>query len=224
MQRALAFTIVAVSAALAGCTVGAGGPEAVGLTAEADQADGFYADFAGCREVANVGNLPMANARPLVPPQFTLVGEGTATAEFVVRTVHCDAISVDGGEGRPGDLAQIGIVIVAPGGNDADINNYTLYYDTNDARLAAHLLAVGVDALFVPDLEESLAVNPDGSGQYHFADRGPSRRGSRTTAPSGRPWAGRSPSPQTGGPPRATTRWRWPRPSPSSSPPATAWC
>ena len=170
MQRAAAFVIVAVSAALAaGCTLGAGAPEAVGLAAEADHgAGGFHADFAGCREVANVGDLAMASARPLVPPEFTLVGAGTPTAELVVRTVHCSSISVDGGQGRPGDLAQIGVAIVAPDG-DGDINNYTLYYDTNDERLAAHLQEVGVDARFVPRIEESLAVSPDGSGRYHFA-------------------------------------------------------
>jgi hypothetical protein len=174
MQRAVASVIVAVSAALAaGCTSGAGAPEALGLAAEADhEGEGFYADFAGCREVANVGNLPEASARPLVPPEFTLVGEGTGTAELVVRTVHCDAVSVDGGESRAGDVAQIGIVIVAPDG-DGDINNYALYYDTSDERLAAHLNDAGVDARFVPTLEESLAVNADGSGEYHFAVRPP---------------------------------------------------
>ena len=171
MHRTAPSIIIAVSAALAsGCVASTGAPEAVDLAAEAEHADdgGFDADFAGCREVANVGLVPTARARPLVPPQFTLVGDGTPSTGFVVRTVHCDSISVDGKPGKPGDLAQIGLVIVAPDG-DGDINNYTLYYDTSNAQLAEHLRAAGVDARNVPVLEESLTANPDGSGQYHFA-------------------------------------------------------
>jgi hypothetical protein len=81
--------------------------------------------------------------------------------------VHCDGASVDGGPSRPGNLAQIGALIVAPDG-DGDINNYTLYYDTTDLALAARLLERGVPARWVPTLQESLVLNPDGSGQYHF--------------------------------------------------------
>jgi hypothetical protein len=151
-----------------GCAAPVGAPDAVAETAQADDLAPLDVDFAGCREVANVGLAPTANIRPRVPAEFTLVETaGADTTEFVVRTVHCDAISVAGAPAIPGDLVQIGAVVVAPQG-DGDINNYTLFYDTNDLELALGLLAQGVPARFVPFLHESLQVNPDGSGQYDF--------------------------------------------------------
>ena len=142
-------------------------PEALAQATQADEAFPLGVDFAGCREVADVGLAPTANIRPLVPAQFTLSGGTGPTTSFVVRTVHCDSISVDGNPGLPGDLLQIGAVIVAPDG-DGDINNYTFYYDTTHLGLAARLAARGVPARWVPALQESLVVNPDGSGQYRF--------------------------------------------------------
>jgi hypothetical protein len=154
-----------------GCAAPVGAPDAPDAVAETAQADGLApldVDFAGCTEVANVGLAPTANVRPLVPAEFTLVETtGADTTELVVRSVHCDAISVAGAPAIPGDLIQIGAVIVAPQG-DGDINNYTLFYDTNDLELALGLVAQGVPARFVPFLHESLHVNPDGTGQYAF--------------------------------------------------------
>jgi hypothetical protein len=151
-----------------GCAAPVDAPEGVSQAAQADQTAPLSVDFAGCREVANVAYAPTANIRPLVPAQFTLLGDTSPTTPFVVRAVHCDSTSVDGGPGKAGDLIQIGALIVAPDG-DGDINNYTLYYDTTDGQLASHLAQRGVPARVVPQLEESLQVNADGSGQYHFA-------------------------------------------------------
>lgn len=150
-----------------GCAAPGGAPEPLAEAGQADEEGALDVDFAGCTEVANVGLAPTENLRPLVPAQFTLAGEGSTTTPFVVRTVHCDSITIDGKTGS-GDLAQIGAVIVAPDA-DGDINNYTLFYDTSDHRLAKALAAQGVPARFVPRLQESLAVSPDGTGQYHFA-------------------------------------------------------
>jgi hypothetical protein len=127
----------------------------------------FEVDFEDCREVANVGLLPTANARPLVPDQFTLVGENDALTPFVVRTVHCDSVSVDGKLPTPGNIVQIGLLILAPEG-DGDINNYTLYFDTSNLRLALRLALAGVNANWVPSLHESLDEEADGSGDYKF--------------------------------------------------------
>jgi hypothetical protein len=147
--------------------------EAAGAAAQADsKGSGSTVDFAGCREVANVGLAPTANLRPLVPAQFELAGGSSASTPFVVRTVHCESVSVDGGQSRAGNVAQIGAVIVAPDG-DGDINNYTLFYDTTDPHLANALRAAGVPARHVENLDESLALNSDGSGTYSFSSPSP---------------------------------------------------
>jgi hypothetical protein len=154
----------------------------------------FGATFSGCREVANVGILPTANARPLVPPQFTLAGDATSTP-FVVRTVHCDAISIANKEGKagpakgPADILQIGIVIVGPDNDGSNINNYTVYYDTSDAELAGHLQDAGVPARPVHALQESFTPNPDGSGQYSFVVPAPFQPQLTFAGPVGAPSA-----------------------------------
>ena len=164
---AVAFCVLPILSRLRG-PGGAPRPDPVAETAQADERAPLDVDFAGCREVANVGLAPTANIQPLVPAELTLVETpGADTTELVVRSVHCDAISVAGGEAIPGDSIQIGAVIVAPQG-DGDINNYTLFYDTNDLELALGLLEQGVPARFVPFLHESLQVNADGTGQYAF--------------------------------------------------------
>jgi hypothetical protein len=169
MQRAalaaLAFCLVPVLSL--GCAAPISSPEGVAEASQADHSDPLTVDSSGCREVANVGLAPTANLRPLVPAQFSLAGGTSETTPFVVRTVRCDSVSVDGDKGRPTLLVQIGAVILPPDG-DGDINNYTLYYDTDNAHLAEGLAHRGVPARLVPQLEESLALNPDGSGDYRF--------------------------------------------------------
>lgn len=168
MRCGLVLAFCVVPTLLLGCAAPTGAPEALAEAAQADERSALDVDFAGCREVANAGLAPTANLRALVPAQFTLAGvAGAATTPFVVRTVHCDAISVDGDRARAGDVVQIGAEIVAPDG-DGDINNYTFFYDTTDAVLALALALRGVPARFVPALQESLQVNPDGTGQYSF--------------------------------------------------------
>jgi hypothetical protein len=146
-----------------GCSAGSAPSDAVAQ----DERVPLGVDFAGCREVANVGLMPTANARPLVPPQFTLAGDDVNTP-FVVRSVHCDSVSVDGDPASPGNLIQIGLVITAPEDDGANINNYMLYYDTTDGELSGRLRGMGVPATEAARLSESLTLNPDGSGQYQF--------------------------------------------------------
>jgi hypothetical protein len=171
MQRAAAALALCLAPVLSlGCAAPVttdDAPESLAQAAQADEAGPLGVDFAGCTEVANVGLAPTANIRPLVPAQFTLSGGTGPTTSFVVRTVHCNSISVDGNLALPGDLVQIGAVIVAPDG-DGDINNYTFYYDTNHLGLALRLAERGVPARWVPVLQESVVLKPDGSGQYHF--------------------------------------------------------
>src|SRR6185369_17951556 len=68
----------------------------------------FNVDFNTCTEFAGIGFVPAENARPLVPPQFTLAGDAT-NAVIVVRVADCADVVVDGHhEGRT-RTSQIGI-------------------------------------------------------------------------------------------------------------------
>jgi hypothetical protein len=163
------FTISTLAFTVGSCllALGCAAPPDVAEAAQAENGGSFDVAFASCREVANVGLLPTANARPLVPPQYSLIGDGSPLTPFVVRSVHCDSVSVGEGSDAPGNLIQIGFLVGAPD-NDGDINNYTVYYDTSNARLAERLRMVGVPARNVPLLSESLSLNSDGSGNYDF--------------------------------------------------------
>jgi len=104
----------------------------------------FGVDFVGCSEIAGIGFVPRAKARALVPAKYTLAGDAQ-NAVIVVRAVKCAAVGVDGHGADPTTLTQIGISVT---GQDptADINNYTLFYVTDQALLAAKLNAAGANA------------------------------------------------------------------------------
>jgi hypothetical protein len=191
MPRIVLVSLFCSSLVALGCAAPPGGPDPVGEAAQAETGSGgpFDVAFAGCREVANVGLLPTANARPLVPAQYALVGDGSPVTPFVVRSVHCDSISVGEGSDAPGNLIQIGFLIVGPDG-DGDINNYTVYYDTSHARLAERLRMVGVPARNVPLLSESVSVNSDGSGIYDFVVPAPFDPTLEFSGPVGAPVGG----------------------------------
>lgn len=134
---------------LAGVCVACGGAgeEDVSRVSQAAKQTDFGVDFAACSEVAGIGFVPRANARPLVPAKYELAGNAQS-AVLVARAVHCDAVSVDGQAARPTTLIQIGIsvvgeAVVTPA---ADINNYTLWYVTDQAQLSAKLNAAGANA------------------------------------------------------------------------------
>ena len=61
-------------------------------------------------------------------------------------------IAVAGQRPNIGSIAQIGLVIVPPDFT-GDINNYTLWYYTSDAKLATQLREAGVNAQHVPTLD-----------------------------------------------------------------------
>ncbi|MEZ4240571.1 MAG: hypothetical protein R3F59_31330 [Myxococcota bacterium] len=131
-----------------------------GLEASACAGSGdFDVSFAGCTEFAGIGFVPWANAEPLVPAGYTLAGDGTS-AILVVRVADCTDVSVDGHRPRAGTLSQIGLTVVGDGG--ADIENYTLWYVTDNALLHAKLTAAGVDT--VHDNHMLYDFVPDGTG------------------------------------------------------------
>ena len=126
----------------------------------------FEVDFASCVESIGVGLAPTATVQPRVPTGFVPVGANAPVTPIVVRTARCD-MRIFGHSSRQRKIVQVGVVIVPPDGT-GDINNYTLFYYTDDIRLALQLNLAGVHAQFVPYLQYSL--EPNGN----FAVRTPS--------------------------------------------------
>ena len=108
----------------------------------------FSVNFSDCVESIGVGLVSTDGVRQYVPPEFILAGEGQPVTPLVVRTARCD-ISVEGRGGGVGHIVQIGAVIVPPDFT-GDINNYTMFYYTDDLRLALRLNLAGVFAQFDP--------------------------------------------------------------------------
>jgi len=108
----------------------------------------FSVDFSDCVESIGVGLVSTDNARRYVPAEFILAGEGQPVTPLVVRTARC-RISIDGHNDGIGRIVQIGAVIVPPDFT-GDINNYTMFYYTDDLRLALRLNLAGVFAQFDP--------------------------------------------------------------------------
>ena len=131
--------------------------------ARADAGEAFEVEFTNCVESIGVGLIATAQAQALVPAEFHLVGEGQPVTPIVVRTSRCEGIAVDGHSPNAGAVVQIGVVIVPPDFS-GDINNYTLWYYTSDAKLAHHLERLGVAAQHIPaidyDYEPSGSSNP----------------------------------------------------------------
>jgi hypothetical protein len=130
-------------------------PAAFGLTSVSSQFD-----LRGCVESVYGVMVPTANARPLVPAHYTLVGELAPVTPLVVRTSRCRSVTV-GRRSGAGALAQIGLVIVPPDGT-GNVNLYQLWYYTDVASLADALRDAGVPAQFVPNLRYD--YTPCGNG------------------------------------------------------------
>ena len=114
-------------------------------SASTDHSANFPVEFIDCVESIGVTLVPTASARAYVPHQFILAGEGQPVTPLVVRTAQCSNIAVAGHEPMAGSMVQIGAVIVPPDFT-GDINNYTIWYSTSNAKLATQLRKVGVDA------------------------------------------------------------------------------
>jgi hypothetical protein len=135
----------------------------IGSVAQAVSSDDFDVDFSGCSELAAIGTVPAANARPLVPAGYVLAGDAT-NAVIVVRAVGCSGVSIDGDKPQAAKLAQIGVTLVGPD-TTADINNYLLWFATDLGQLHGKLAAAGLD----PDNDQGLTYSftpggPPGSG------------------------------------------------------------
>ena len=135
---------------------------ALGLApaAHADPPADFDVTFRDCTEFVGIGFVPYANARALVPTSFDLAGDGI-DAIVVVRVADCDVLEFDSGPNQPGRLTQIGITVVPPAPG-ADIDNYTLWYGTDNRTLQRELEQSGVDAVLLEEI--GFLFSDDGTG------------------------------------------------------------
>jgi hypothetical protein len=117
-----------------------------------DSSTNFPVEFSDCVESIGVTLVSTESARAYVPAEFILVGEGQPVTPLVVRTASCRGIAVDGRQSKPGEIIQIGLVIVPPDGT-GDINNYTVWYSSNDAILATQVRQTGVTAQIVSTID-----------------------------------------------------------------------
>lgn len=108
-------------------------------------------NFTNCTEFAGVGPVSFAKASALVPPQFKALSTGANAGGIVVRAGGCAGVSVNGGPSVPTMFSQVGVEIVPPD-NTGDINNYLLFYISNNLQLVLALNLAGAPALYDPEL------------------------------------------------------------------------
>jgi len=148
MNHPTRFVLIAVAVGLAAAPMH---PARAG-----NAASSFEVEFSDCVESIGVGLAPTAAVVALTPANFIPVGIGTPVSPIVVRTSDCDGIAVDGNKPKPGSIVQIGAVIVPPEPGVGDINNYTFWYYTTDAKLAHRLQGLGVSAQHVAPIRYDL--------------------------------------------------------------------
>jgi hypothetical protein len=156
---------IALALLLVGVNAGwkAPGSHAQAARLALDSAGDFAVEFSDCVESIGVTLVPTDRARAYLPAPFILVGEGQPVTPLVVRTARCRGVAVNGHAPKTGEIVQIGLVIVPPDGT-GDINNYTLWYDSSDARLATQLGKLGVSA----ELVATMVYDFDADGHSLF--------------------------------------------------------
>jgi hypothetical protein len=126
-------------------------------------------NFGGCTEFAGLTFVPTENVADLVPPQFELLHLTTdAEAVVVVRVADCSSVQVKSGKGKRGTVAQVGVSMIGPDAT-SDINNYTLWYATDNKELAHELSKLGVDAVYSQDIDYDFFPTGSGSGPFSIA-------------------------------------------------------
>ncbi len=128
--------------------------------------------FSHCSEFVGLVPIDAVKAQAQLPGRYALVVDGANTARLVVRMTDCESIRVGQLPGRPGRLAQIGLLITSPDGTATDpntgINNYTLTYASNVPALVIGLLANGVPAALDAAMEYEVTP-PLGAGSALYA-------------------------------------------------------
>lgn len=128
---------------------------------------GATVEFFDCVESIGVGLVPTRRARALVPAEFHLVGEGSPVTPLVVRTAGCAGIAVGSHKPKAGAIVQIGVVVDPPDFT-GDINLFTLWYYTSDAKVAHYLTRRGLRAQHVPTIDYRYEPVGDGSPSAFF--------------------------------------------------------
>ena len=88
------------------------------------------------------------------------------TMIVVIRTASCNDVSINGGPSRPAMVAQFGVSVSFLLISDADIDNYTLTYVTDDQELADRLNRAGVRAHWSPQSRYT-NITPVANGRRH---------------------------------------------------------
>lgn len=125
----------------------------------------FVVEFDDCVESIGVTLAPTAAVSALVPADFLVVGVADPVTPLVVRTAHCRGARIGRDRSRDVTVVQVGAVIVPPDGT-GDINNYTLFYYTDDRRLARALGRAGVDVEHVARIGYSVRRGRDGTVSF----------------------------------------------------------
>ncbi len=143
--------------------------------------------FNDCTEFAGLTFVPNENVAGLVPSGFELLHlTSESEAVVVVRVADCNSVRVKNGKARAGTVAQVGVTLAGPD-DTSDINNYTLWYVTDNRDLARELSKMGVPAEYSDDIGYHFSGG-NGSGQFDItvsADEAPDFEVSGTaTAPT----------------------------------------
>lgn len=128
-------------------------------------------NFENCSEFAGLTFVPLSKVRHLVPSKFNLVEQGSQ-AMVVVRIADCEGVRVKNGVAKPGTVAQVGVTL---DGQDtsSDINNYTLWYVTNNKKLSNELLKYGVEAEYSAAIGYEFSAGFSGVGPFDVAVSAP---------------------------------------------------
>jgi hypothetical protein len=131
----------------------------------------FDVTFQKCSEFVGVTLVPTSNVRSRVPADYELAVYTTPEeAAVVVRIADCDAVRVRNKKPRAARVVQVGVVLAGMN-SGSDIDNYTLWYVTNDQHLARELSNVGVPAEFSKQSSYSFSPNASGSGPLTITSR-----------------------------------------------------
>lgn len=183
MRYGIALLVVG----MAGCGQADPGSEqggTLGSTAQGLSNKDFDVEFNDCNVFAGLAHVSGTRARALVPAEYTLALDGDA-ARMVVRVVHCSNVVVDGRETGSTIVSHIGIGLVGPD-TTVNLNNYTLWYATDNARLHAKLTQAGIPA----DQSNHLDIGVDAQGVLTVTSRSPHTPNfeiTGTTEPPGAP-------------------------------------
>lgn len=178
-MRPFAFIALAVATASAVC---------VDLHAAAADPRPFRVGLSDCTEFAGLAPVPESNVAWAVPSTFVLAAPAPRTATVVARISRCQGISVDGSPPVAGTVPHVGVSVVSPDGS-GDINNYTVLYVTDHAKLAERLRGFGLPVRIDPGLTYETTPRTTGLELFGAAYPGPGEiyafEGAETDPPAG---------------------------------------